>query len=117
MGCSMVNNITRRAFLKLASMCGATVAGLVRLPRVVGANGQGHCDDCETIATCKIIVFNNGNIFTYSNDYGETFTAVPSFWDMPEDARKAWQLDKALDRQSGHETYIMRSYCGKPTTW
>ena len=32
MGCSMVNNITRRAFLKLASLCGAAVAGLVGLP-------------------------------------------------------------------------------------
>lgn len=40
----MVKGITRRAFLKLASLCGAAVAGLVGLPKATKQMDNGNDD-------------------------------------------------------------------------
>ena len=151
-----MKTITRRAFLKLASLCGAAVAGLVGLQKVGhavseetiyyttqgGTEWPGYdglaavkwCDapfvvpppaeenqrqlrQCETESARYVIFRNDDGEFLYSEDDGFSFHGPMNFWDMPENARKAWWLDKVLYGQSRHEIYIMQSYCGRPTTW
>ena len=154
-----MNIITRSAFLKLASLCGAAAVRLVELPRSVqveersldGIKSQQEtaarvfrgydglaavkwCDapfvvpppaeenqrqlrQCETESARYVIFRNDDGEFLYSEDDGFSFHGPMNFWDMPENARKAWWLDKVLYGQSRHEIYIIQSCCGRPTTW